>query len=128
MVNYKNLPLWNHQLVAIKDGAEYLNDPHTTKNYLIKMPTGSGKTGIMAVLSRIIFSDKNFLIVIPSVVLREQLIEQLSKDFWEDKRKMNIKESDLPPKEIVELLPKNMEEIRNTFDSKKKYIYICVRF
>lgn len=126
MMDYRSLPLWPHQLSAIADTEEFLRNDSSGLGYLVKMPTGSGKTGIMAVLARIIFSDQNFLIVVPCIALKTQLIKQLSKDFWEDKRKMNINAGELPPKEILGLLPSTLAKIRNTYDSNKKYIFICV--
>lgn len=125
-MDYESLKLWEHQKKAIRDTEKYLRDESQQLGYLVKMPTGSGKTAIMAVLARIIFSDKNFLIVVPSIALRKQLIDQLTKDFWEDERKMNILSSDLPPKEIKKLLPSTVGTIRDEFDSHKNYIFVCV--
>jgi superfamily II DNA or RNA helicase len=126
MINYKTMPLWQHQLTAIQHCEKYLKGAEFTQNFLTKMPTGSGKTGIMAVLSRIIFPRSNFLIVVPSVVLKEQLVAQLSVDFWEDKRKMKIKASDLPNKDVVGFLPKDVDAIVKNHVGNTRSIYICV--
>lgn len=55
--------LWPHQKKAISKALSYINDyknKNTTKSCLIHMPTGSGKTGVIAVIARCIPTLKIF--------------------------------------------------------------------
>lgn len=47
---------------------------------MIQLPTGTGKTGIMAVTSNIF--DGNVLIIAPNAVIPEQLFDEISSGFW----------------------------------------------
>ena len=51
------------------------------KQAMIKMPTGTGKTGVMAVISNWI--DDSVLIITPNIVIPEQIEKEVSKLFWE---------------------------------------------
>lgn len=47
------------------------------------MPTGTGKTGVMAVLASRRSLDAAVLVVCPSAALVEQLMKEMGSDFWE---------------------------------------------
>lgn len=47
---------------------------------MIQLPTGTGKTGVMAVASNII--DGNVLIIAPNAVIPEQLLNEITSGFW----------------------------------------------
>jgi len=50
-LNWTSLDLWPNQRAALKVSTEYLAAPKQAA--LIQMPTGTGKTGVIAVLSRV---------------------------------------------------------------------------
>lgn len=75
--------LWNHQRIAIALAlAHYAGDPKlpyapgNRESALIKMPTGTGKTAIIAALARCVPQIKRVLIITP----REALVSQMFKD------------------------------------------------
>jgi superfamily II DNA or RNA helicase len=75
--------LWVHQRKAIKFLEKYLRHPEANKHAaLVRMPTGTGKTGIMAVLANYLAPGANVLIVVPSSYLTFQLSEAIQTDFW----------------------------------------------
>lgn len=85
------------------------------KQAMINMPTGTGKTGIMAILS-LQFSD-NILIVVPNSVLPNQIKREINKKFWD---KIGVtKPSSLKEINVIDSLSKI-----NAIDSSKKYIWI----
>jgi type I site-specific restriction endonuclease len=46
--------LWEHQKEAINFALDRLRGPHPRKAALLRMPTGTGKTGVIAVLSIVV--------------------------------------------------------------------------
>jgi superfamily II DNA or RNA helicase len=81
--------LWEHQRQAVGTIAAYLSaDPHLPERpnlreaALLKLPTGTGKSGIVAVLARCLPEVNRTLVLTP----RESLVEQMSDDvrfrFW----------------------------------------------
>src|SRR5258707_6059557 len=81
--------LWEHQQTAIETTLAYLSaDPHLPERPLVreaallKLPTGTGKSGIVAVLGRCLPLVNRTLVLTP----RESLVEQMSDDvryrFW----------------------------------------------
>jgi len=94
--------LWDHQKKAIYTALNYIND-YKSKNLknscLVQMPTGSGKTGVIAIISRCIPKIKNVLIITPRLSLREQLFRDIKYRFFQ-----HLKKSPKAlPKEIIEL-------------------------
>ncbi|MBB1090454.1 DEAD/DEAH box helicase family protein [Rhodopseudomonas palustris] len=82
--------LWEHQRTAIALACAYIvADPHIPDRpllreaALLKLPTGSGKSGIVAVLSRCIPDVRCVLILVPREALRDQLADDLKWRFWE---------------------------------------------
>jgi len=80
-----DLSLWHHQKEAIALGAAYARvaqQPGKEEAALIKMPTGSGKSGVIAVLTRCLPDVRRALVLTP----REGLVQQLHADirhrFW----------------------------------------------
>src|SRR5437773_2156900 len=81
--------LWEHQRQAIETVVAYLSaDPHLPERpnlreaALLKLPTGTGKSGIVAVVARCLPNVNRTLVLTP----REALVEQMSDDvrfrFW----------------------------------------------
>jgi len=81
-----SLALWRHQHKAIKLAQKYLQasfGQNTDQSALIRMPTGTGKSGIIAILSHLLYTSQTPLIVAPSTALRDQLDGKIESDFWE---------------------------------------------
>ena len=75
------LKLWQHQRDAIDRCDQYF-DSKSQKSCLVHMPTGTGKTGVMAVLASRRAAASAVLLVCPSAALVEQLMKELRNDFW----------------------------------------------
>lgn len=96
-----SLKLWSHQRDAVKFAVDKLNEGSTP--CLIRMPTGTGKTGVIAVLAAHANPGRT-LILTPWVHLRAQIIQELKSRFWE-----RIK-APIPTVAISELLPNNIND------------------
>lgn len=114
---------WNHQTDAVSFLANYLNKrkENHERAALVRMPTGSGKTGIMGVLANF-FSPKikNVLIVAPSEFLTGQICEALNSDFW---LRVGRRPRD-GPKRCHTILPSTLQRIlaeRN----RRSEVYVC---
>src|SRR5262249_19449533 len=94
--------LWQHQADALDFAIDHLNNLDSP--CLIRMPTGTGKTGIIACLTRLSNQDSS-LVLTPWAHLRNQMVADLEKGFW--------KKVDLTPKklEVVSMFPSTAKEI-----------------
>lgn len=81
MNNLKNL-IRIEQREAVDVINEYYNDKEEKKYALVKMPTGTGKTGVMACIPYLISSINNMLIVVPNSQLPDQMKNEIENDFW----------------------------------------------
>jgi superfamily II DNA or RNA helicase len=77
-----NDKLWEHQRAAIKFAFPYLRDSAVSRVGLIRMPTGTGKTGVIAVLSVALPPPSWTLILTPWKNLCDQMMGDLSERFW----------------------------------------------
>jgi DNA or RNA helicases of superfamily II len=68
-----------YQVDAINVINKYISS-NSKKNCLIKLPTGTGKTGIMAIVSNTF--ENNVLIITPNATLPEQVAKEIENDFW----------------------------------------------
>lgn len=82
--------LWEHQRAAIGTVVAYLNGdktiperPDHTEAALLKLPTGTGKSGIVAVLARCLPNVRRVLVLTPRKALTEQLIADIRYRFWQ---------------------------------------------
>jgi superfamily II DNA or RNA helicase len=82
-------PLWEHQRAAIETIAAYLAaDPHLPHRptlreaALLKLPTGTGKSGIVAVLARCLPEVKRTLVLTPRKSLVAQMKDDVRFRFW----------------------------------------------
>lgn len=66
------LPLWPHQRAAVDVCLAYL-EAKSSKSALVHLPTGAGKTGVMATVARLAARDKPALILCPAAALAKQL-------------------------------------------------------
>ena len=81
--------LWEHQQAAIGTAVAYLNGdkaiperPEHKEATLLKLPTGTGKSGIVAVLARCLPNVRKVLVLTPRTALTEQLIADIRYRFW----------------------------------------------
>ena len=58
---WTKLPLWEHQKQAVKKVAHYI-ETDSDGSALIRMPTGTGKTGVIATVARTLPNVQNALI------------------------------------------------------------------
>lgn len=84
MFNPGNYPinLWKHQKDALDFLIAHLNAKPHKGPCLVRMPTGTGKTGVIAWLSMKSAEGKT-LVLTPWTNLRDQMVQALTKDFWE---------------------------------------------
>lgn len=81
--------LWEHQQAAIATVVAYLNGdkailerPEQKEAALLKLPAGTGKSGIVAVLARCLPDVRRVLVLTPRTALTEQLISDIRSRFW----------------------------------------------
>lgn len=55
-----SLNIWDHQRDAVIEISNYIKSK-SNKSYLVKMPTGTGKTGVFASLTRVAHPRLNYL-------------------------------------------------------------------
>ena len=84
------LPLWNHQKAAIGTVVAYLNGdrsiperPGHKEAALLKLPTGTGKSGIIAIIARCLPKVRKILVLTPRTALTDQLLRDIRYRFWE---------------------------------------------
>jgi hypothetical protein len=71
--------LWKHQAYALDFAIDHLNGLDSPS--LIRMPTGTGKTGVIACLSRM-SNPRSTLVLTPWAHLRSQMVADLANGFW----------------------------------------------
>ncbi len=81
--------LWDHQKAAIGTIVAYLNAdkkiperPEQTEAALLKLPTGTGKSGIIAVVARCLPRIRRVLVLTPRQALTRQLLADIRYRFW----------------------------------------------
>ena len=114
---WEPLELWPHQAAAIHTVREYIRafrkeNVSYSKAALIQMPTGTGKTGVSAVLSMCFKDLPVVLILTPRIALRKQMIRDIKRKFWEH---INIDPKSFK-KKVLELLPKNTKKHLESVD------------
>src|SRR5712692_624138 len=94
--------LWKHQREALDFAIKHLNDFDSP--CLIRMPTGTGKTGIIACLTRL-SNQGSSLVLTPWAHLRNQMVNDLEEGFWD--------KVDLTPQalEVVSMFPTSAKKI-----------------
>jgi len=88
--NAENRPhLWDHQKAAIGTVVAYLNGdksiperPDHIEAALLKLPTGTGKSGIIAVVARCLPRVRKVLVLTPREALTKQLLRDVQYRFW----------------------------------------------
>lgn len=79
--------LWPHQRTAIALAAAYVCsdkalDVGGTEAALIKMPTGTGKSGVVASIARCLPTVRRVLVLTPRTALADQLKSDVAERFW----------------------------------------------
>jgi superfamily II DNA or RNA helicase len=103
--------LWKHQKEAIEFAVNLLRETEHTTASLVRMPTGTGKTGVIAVLSAALPPHRWTLILTPWANLANQLIGDLKERFW-----LISGWRPSPAPKVERLLPSNANEILNKRD------------
>ena len=80
---------WEHQKVAIATVTAYLNGeksiperPDHTEAALLKLPTGTGKSGVIAVIARCLPAIQKVSILTPRTSLTELHLRDIKSRFW----------------------------------------------
>jgi superfamily II DNA or RNA helicase len=106
MATWRQLPLWPHQLRAVELASQYLDAAsgraRLVGSALIRMPTGTGKSAVIAVITRCLTPDQSALVLTPSLALRRQLAQDIREDVWRDVFGIS---PDQWHKNVLELLP-----------------------
>ncbi len=115
---------WNHQKDAIRFLGRYLSKGKECREHaaLVRMPTGTGKTGIMAVLANYFsrLNVGNVVIIAPSEFLTEQISNALNSDFW-----LTVKgRPEKGPKPCVKFLPSTLEKSLAE-QAGRPTVYVC---
>ncbi|MEL7500036.1 MAG: DEAD/DEAH box helicase family protein [Planctomycetota bacterium] len=98
-------PLWSHQEAAIQTIRRYLTafgQYDSIGSSLIHMPTGTGKTGVIACASHFLQNAGCVLILCPRIALRDQLDREVSGRFF---TKLGFTDN----------LPKTVHNVKKTF-------------
>ena len=104
--------LWEHQKEAINFALDRLRGPHPRKAALLRMPTGTGKTGVIAVLSIVVPETGWSLVLTPWKNLCDQLVEDLETRFWAAR-----KWSPSTKPKVERLYPKNLSRVLKKTDA-----------
>ncbi len=93
-------PLWDHQKRAVSKVRDYVREfqaGNTTGASLIHMPTGTGKTGVIACSSHFLQAAGCVLLLSPRLALREQLVREVGGQFFS---KLGL-DADRLPKDVI---------------------------
>jgi superfamily II DNA or RNA helicase len=111
-LNIKSLKLWPHQRNALEATNRYFTSG-STRSGLVQMPTGTGKTGVMATIATTRAGVQPVLVVCPSVALVQQLTDDFSSLFW---KKIGA-DAAWAPEKILHLLPSSVESTTKAMDN-----------
>lgn len=96
-----SLKLWAHQHGALSFIIDHLRS--NSDPCLVRMPTGTGKTGVVACLSLLSATGRT-LVLTPWANLRDQMVEALRHGFWGSIGEV------APTKKVVSMLPSTAED------------------
>jgi superfamily II DNA or RNA helicase len=97
-----------YQIDALAKINDYINSD-SSKHALIKMPMGTGKSIVIAVVSTLLTNVESSIIVTSSTAVKDQLIKDISENVWE---KMGV--TDWPHKRVVEVLPSTFSDVSDS--------------
>jgi hypothetical protein len=122
-------PLWEHQVAGLSLATAYVcadvrlsAEGNVPEAALLKMPTGTGKSGVVAILARCLPRIKKVLILTPRTALARQMNRDTRWRFWKRlgfgaKEKATFAADamtaggEISPAEILKLLPTEAESI-----------------
>ncbi|MBD3636817.1 MAG: DEAD/DEAH box helicase family protein [Crocinitomicaceae bacterium] len=96
------------------------NQGTTDSVFLVKMPTGTGKTGVMTVCA---FSRKNIkstLVIVPSKALRKQVIKNFKGKFWQV---IDVNPNTLTRK-IIDVYPSKIKSALAQLGTEDKVVFV----
>jgi superfamily II DNA or RNA helicase len=79
--SWDRFSLWEHQRNALDMSRKYFTS-NSRGAALVRMPTGTGKSGVIAVISQCFEEVKCVLVITPWVALRKQIANDIEKRFW----------------------------------------------
>lgn len=98
-LDFINDNLWQNlrtgQQKGIESAFKYLADAETQHSCLISLPTGAGKTGVIATIAHF-SSKKNVLVLCHRSAVKDQILKQLSGEFFEER----VPDEDIPLKSV----------------------------
>jgi superfamily II DNA or RNA helicase len=124
-------PLWQHQIAGVSLALAYVcadtrltDEGNVPEAALLKMPTGTGKSGVVAIIARCLPLVKKILVLTPRTALSKQMNRDISWRFWKRLGFDAIEKAtfvadaktagaEIWPTEILNLLP---TEAESTFD------------
>jgi superfamily II DNA or RNA helicase len=111
--------LWPHQREALRRIRRYLTaSPAVDGSALIRMPTGTGKSGVIAVTAHTLGTRGHVLVLAPWDALVEQLVRDIAQRFW-----MRIGTKAPSAKPTVRLLPSNADAaLRDARDTRTIFV------
>lgn len=74
--------LWPHQVRGVDLVQEYLKECDGRGSALVRFPTGTGKTGVIATATLMLKHDQLAVVLSPSTALCRQLSDEIRADFW----------------------------------------------
>lgn len=113
----KEKHLWPHQVRAVELVQRYLKARSAgtaSGSALVRFPTGTGKTAVIAVAARLLAPDGIVVVVCPSAALRDQLFDEISKVFWE---KLGV-EPPQPGLQVEVFTPSSLADVLASIGSK----------
>jgi superfamily II DNA or RNA helicase len=121
-ISRKALALWPHQHAALDTVDAYFASG-SARACLVNMPTGTGKTGVMAAIACQRAHEQVVLVVCPSAALVEQLSSQLKDRFWD---KIGAA-PEWKPDWVWTILPSNIQRLTKDLDTQngKRIILVC---
>jgi superfamily II DNA or RNA helicase len=115
-----SLALWSHQRAAVAFAENYLaawkSDPKRRAG-LVRMPTGTGKTAIMAVIANYFPAVKRVLIVAPADALTGQVCDHLNRKFW-----LNVHARPAHRRRAVSFVPSTLQSV---LDDRTVSVVVC---
>jgi hypothetical protein len=106
--DWKTLKLWKQQKTAVQMIEKYIRakkKEEKPKAALLQIPSGAGKTGVIAVSSICLPEAKVVLILVPRADLITPVINEIQKEFWDN---IGIKES--PLKDVKRFQPPKVQK------------------
>ena len=100
--------LYDHQIKALELFQKYKRS-HSNKSCLINMPTGTGKSGIIAIISQYYYTNKSVIIISPRVTLADQIKKDVQRRFFVKALKINNYHSPKKVRRLGSLIPIDQE-------------------